>query len=171
MAPSDDWRPYTIPYSGDGAVSRSDGTWVPSSKAHSAPLPPTQQPGSSANEPPAPSAPMDTSATAANDAGGSDSGIYPAAGFSGTYAAVGFSTAGPYTAAGFQAASNGWRGLDIPSVPAQSPFSQGVHPRFAGEKEPGEGIPCAGGNPPAGSCEKRGREVENAQNGQVKRGE
>lgn len=171
MAPSDDWRPYTIPYSGDGAVKRSDGTWVPSSKAHSAPLLPTQQLGSSADDSPAPSEPMDTSATAANDAGGPDSGTYTAAGFSGPYAAMGFSTAGTYTAAGFTAAGNSWRGPDIPFVPAQSPFSQGVHPRFAGEKAPGEGIPCAGGNPPAGSCEKRSRGAENVQNGQVKRGE
>ena len=171
MTPSDDWRPYTIPYSGDGAVKRSDGTWVPSSKAHSVPLLPTHQQGSSADDSPAPSAPMDTSATAANDAGDPDSGTYAAAGSSGPYATVGFSATGLYSAAGFSTASNGYRGPEIPSVPAQSPFSQGVHPRFAGEKKPGEGIPCAGGNPPAGSCEKRGRDVENAQNGQVKRGE
>lgn len=174
MAPSDDWRPYTIPYSGDGAVRRSDGTWVPSSKAHSAPLLPNHQQGFSANEPLAASAPMDTSAMAANDAGGPDSGTYTAAGFSGPYAAVDYSTSGPYTAAGFAAASNGYRGPDIPSIPAQSPLTQGVHPRFAGEKRPGEGIPCAGGNPPAGSCEKRSRAAENtknAPNGRVKRGE
>lgn len=140
MGPSDDWRPYTIPYSGDGAVKRSDGTWVPSSKAHTTPLAlAPQQPPSSAEAPPAPSPAMDTSATAAND----------------PHAA--------YTAAGFRG------GPDIPSLPAQSPFVQAGHPRFAPDRGPGEGIPCEGGNPPAGCFAKtRYTGGENAQNGEVK---
>ena len=149
MAPSDDWRPYTIPYSGDGAVKRPDGTWVPSSKAHTTPpiLCP-QQPASSASSPPTPSAAADTSATAAND---------PAAS-SYTY------TEGPYTSAGFPVRE----GPDIPSMPAPSPFVQAAHPRFAKERGPGEGIPCAGGNPPAGSWKgERGGNVENSENGQA----
>lgn len=141
MAPPDDWRPYTIPYSGDGAVKRSDGTWVPSSKAHTTPLVlAPQQPSSSADTPPAPPPAMDTSATAANDAGFDSDRVYTATGFLG--------------------------GPDIPSLPAQSPFTQVGHPRFAAEKGPGDGIPCTGGNPPAGCFGKGQRGSENSQNAQ-----
>lgn len=145
MAPSDDWRPYTIPYSGDGAVKRSDGTWVPSSKAHTTPLVlAPQQPSSSVYTAAAPSPAMDTSATAANDSGSDWGNMYSAAGSLG-----------------------GRHGPDIPSLPAQSPFAQAGHPRFAAERGPGEGIPCEGGNPPAGCFGKRGYEgVENEQNAQ-----
>lgn len=148
MAPSDDWRPYTIPYSGDGAVKRPDGTWVPSSKAHTTPLVlAPQQSASSAHPPPAPSAATDTSATAANDPAVS---FYPESG---------------YTAAGF----TGRDGPDIPSLPAARPFAQAAHPRFAAERGPGEGVPCAGGNPPAGSWKGvPGGSCENEQNAQGK---
>lgn len=150
MAPSDDWRPYTIPYSGDGAVRRSDGTWVPSSMALTHPLVPSPQQlsSSSADAPPAPSPAMDTTATAANDVGSRDPD-------------------GTNTPARF---SGGREGPDIPSLPAQSPFAQAGHPRFAAERGPGEGIPCAGGNPSAGCLGKGPENTRNSQNGQVKGG-
>lgn len=144
MAPSDDWRPYTVPCSGEGAVKRTDGTWLPSSKAHTTPLIPTpQQAGSSADTPPAPSAAMDTSATAANDAFGFNAESYTAAGFTGVR-----------------------DGPDIPSIPGPSPFRQMGHPRFAQDRGPGEGVPCAGGNPPAGCFgkEQTGENAPNVQN-------
>ena len=146
MGPSDDWRPYTIPYSGEGAVKRPDGTWVPSSKAHTTPLVlAPQQPASSALSPPMHSEATDTTATAAND---------PAAS---TY------FEGGYTAAGFTGSREG---PDIPSMPAPNPFAQAAHPRFAAERGPGEGIPCAGGNPPAGSWkgQPQGCNTESAEN-------
>ncbi|SPO03054.1 uncharacterized protein DNG_05735 [Cephalotrichum gorgonifer] len=150
MAHSDDWRPYTVPYSGGGAVKRSDGTWVPSSVMHSAPtVHAPQQPGSSMEPGMVPSSAMDTSSTAANDSGGYDDGGYTAMGFSSPTAANIY---------------GGEEGPDIPSVPGRDPFAQVVHPRFARERRPGEGIPCQGGNPPAGGCGSAPQNDENTEN-------